>query len=478
MNGYRIVRAEAFVHPVRTRMPFRYGMAEMRALPHVFVQVELEQGGRRTRGVAADHLVPKWFTKNAKTTPGEDISEMRRVILAACDEAGRREAETPFALWWDLYHRQLEVAEGEAWPPLLAGLGASLIERAMIDGFCRMERLPFAEALSQNRLGIELGRIHPELEGRRPAEFLPKRPLEAITARHTVGLADPLFAADLAAGEWPRDELPVSLEDVIAAYGVTRFKIKIGGDTSWNLQRLAEIARLLEEKADPSFAFTLDGNESYASIEDFASFWSEAATSREFSEGWWDHLVFVEQPLRRDVALKGSIREALAGGIRPPRVIIDESDDSLETLPRALACGYAGSTHKNCKGVFKSVANLSLLKIRGGEAIFSGEDLTNIGPIALLEDLCVVQALGLSDIERNGHHYFRGIPAFSPGIRTAVLEHHSDLFGTLPDGCPSVAIRQGRMSGRSLNRAGLGPAFEFDPAGLPSLRDWQPDAMG
>jgi hypothetical protein len=32
-------------------------------------------------------------------------------------------------------------------------------------------------------------------------------------------------------------------------------------------------------------------------------------------------------------------------------VIIDESDDRPSSLKRALDCGYAGTSHKNCEGV-------------------------------------------------------------------------------------------------------------------------------
>ena len=41
----------------------------------------------------------------------------------------------------------------------------SLVERAIIDAFCRSRRQAFASALQDNSFGIELGGIHPELAG-------------------------------------------------------------------------------------------------------------------------------------------------------------------------------------------------------------------------------------------------------------------------------------------------------------------------
>ena len=80
---------------------------------------------------------------------------------------------------------------------LLAHLGTSLVERALIDAFCREHQTSFASALRTNQLGIDLGSIHPELEGTSPSDWLPAEPATSIVARHTIGLGDPLFAEDI-----------------------------------------------------------------------------------------------------------------------------------------------------------------------------------------------------------------------------------------------------------------------------------------
>ncbi len=93
-------------------------------------------------------------------------------------------------------------------------------------------------------------------------------------------------------------------------------------------------------------------------------------------------------------------------------VIIDEADDAIDSFPRALALGYSGTSHKNCKNTFKSVANLARVQLEkraGHRVILSAEDLTNIGIVALQQDLTALSTLGISHAERNGHHYFRGL---------------------------------------------------------------------
>src|SRR4029077_1687579 len=66
-------------------------------------------------------------------------------------------------------------------------------------------------------------------------------PAATIAARHTVGLVDAI------AGH-PRevdDGLPESLEEAVAVYGHTFFKLKVGGAADADLQRLVEIAAVV-----------------------------------------------------------------------------------------------------------------------------------------------------------------------------------------------------------------------------------------
>ncbi len=58
----------------------------------------------------------------------------------------------------------------------------------------------------------------------------------------------------------------------------------------------------------------------------------------------------------------------------------------------------------------------------------SGEDLVNIGPVALLQDLTLMGVLGIGHVERNGHHYFKGLSMFSDALQEDILSHHGDLY--------------------------------------------------
>src|SRR5687768_11586261 len=117
----RALATDLRVHNMHLRMPFRYGIVTLTALPHLFVTLEAEVDGKRARGIAADHLPPKWFTKNPSTHFRDDLVEMVDCIRAACRHAQEAGAhETVFDWWGHVYGLQKNWA-AKAYPPLLWG---------------------------------------------------------------------------------------------------------------------------------------------------------------------------------------------------------------------------------------------------------------------------------------------------------------------------------------------------------------------
>lgn len=462
MSALRLLDTALFRAELRTRMPFRYGIATLTQLPHVFLRAEVEIDGKLHAGIAADHLPPKWFTKDPARDPLAEIDEMLAVINRARQHARAIDAPTPFAFWRELYERQAAWARAEKIPPLLAHFGVSLVERAVIDAFCRARGRPFHALLRANAFGVELGAVHPELAGSAPADWLPAAPRDRAFLRHTVGLSDPLEEADIAAPDRVSDGLPQSLEACIARYGLRHFKLKLNADPARDLDRLRSIAALLARHAPPDFAVSLDGNESFQTVAAFRAEW-ETMRADPALRPLCERLLFVEQPFHRDIALGAEVGRALRAWPERPPFIIDESDADLTSLPAALRLGYAGTSHKNCKGVFKGVAHACLLAhLRRADParrlILSGEDLSNIGPVALLQDLAVQAALGVTSIERNGHHYFSGLSFWPAEIQAQMLADHDDLYTRSAAGWPTLRVARGEISLRSVNAAPFGIA--------------------
>lgn len=455
---------------VRTRMPFRYGIATMTEVPHIFVEARVRSRGRDARGLAADHLPPKWFTKNVETSFHDDLREMLAVISHAADAAvALGECATVFDAWRALYAAQQAWATPTCRPPLLWNFGVSLIERVMIDGWCRANETTLARAVRENGLGVRLHEVAPELPGT-AADWLPSDPLTEIIVRHTVGLSDPLTDVDIAPGERVDDGLPQTLEECVAAHRLTHLKIKLAGLPDVDAARLRAIAELI----GPGCSFTLDGNENYRGVGPLRELWGALRSDAEVAS-FMDGLIAIEQPLHRDVALSDSTAtEFRAWADRPP-LIIDESDAELRSLDQALACGYIGTSHKNCKGIFKSLINACRLQQRaslGERVLLTAEDLSNIGPIALQQDCAMVGILGIPHAERNGHHYFAGLREWPQEMQQATLTAHPDLYG-MHAGFPALRVERGKIAIGSTLAAPFGYSSSLDLSRFPLIEDWR-----
>ena len=86
----------------------------------------------------------------------------------------------------------------------------------------------------------------------------------------------------------------------------------------------------------------------------------------------------------------------------------------------------------------------------------SGEDLSNVGPIALPQDLAVQAALGNASVERNGHHYFSGLSGWPESVWPQVMGAYPGLYEAGEQGCPRVRVDAGRLDLGAVNRTAFG----------------------
>jgi hypothetical protein len=457
-----------FVLHTRTRFPFRYGIASMTDVPHLFVRTRVTSGARSVWGLTAEGLPPKWFTKNPATTFEQDLPEMLEAIGHAAQLAGEiaQRPQSFFDFWRELNREQEQWAESRRLAPLLANLGVSLAERAVLDGVCRLAGHPLYRMMRSDRLALRLNEVYPELGAAQLRDVLPAAPLESCFVRHTIGLGDALTPRDLGPEEGVHDGLPQDLEASIRAYGLRYFKVKLSGVADRDFPRLRALASLLERETGGEFFITLDGNENFDDFRAFREFWQQAVSDTALKE-LWRRIVVVEQPVHRDRALGEDVGAELRSWPDRPPLIIDESDGALGDVPRALELGYAGASYKNCKGIVKGIANACLLAKRradGRPGVLTGEDLCTLGPFALVQDLAMMGLLGIGHVERNGHHYYRGLSMFPPDWQQAMLAAHGDLYTRHPDGFACLRIDGGRLQLASLNDAPFGVGPLFDPS--------------
>jgi hypothetical protein len=449
---------DLFERPVVLRLPFRFGSVTVRETPQAFVRAEIRlEGGGTSVGAAAELQVPKWFDKRPELSNADNIAQLDTALAIARD-AYLSDAGPATVFDYHVRHaaavRAAALARGL--PPLVASFGLALIDRALIDALGRALGLSFADAMRANAFGFAAAAIAPDLVGFDAAAFLARlSPRTSIAARHTVGLLDPLNADDLHAGA-PADGLPVTLEQVIAAYRHDHFKLKVSGRIADDIARLERIASILDTHVG-QYAATLDGNEQFPDASAVAELMARMSEAPALA-GLLRSLLLIEQPIARTEALKAPLGEL--GGRFP--FIIDESDAEDGSLNEALALGYRGVSSKACKGVWRSLVNAARLAQRPGGGILSGEDLTTQAGLAVQQDLAIVSLLGLTHVERNGHHYVDGFAATPLAEAGRFRCAHPDLYHE-STGRVRLLIRGGRITLTTVNAAaGLGSAVVPD----------------
>ncbi len=470
----RVVSAALFLKNCRTRQPFRFGVHTLVTAPLALLRVEAEVDGRKAVGYASDLVVPKWFEKDKDKTPRDDVAALLASVERAMQDVLSRDPDTAFALWHGIWTSQR--AANPNVPPLVTGFGTSLVERATLDAVCRALGISFFEALKSDRFGFRPEEIYAGTgAGTRAwsaATHLPAAPLESVRLRHTVGLLDPLVEGDLTARE-PDDGCPRTLKATVERDELEHFKIKLCGDVDKDASRLLAIGGILKRAVRTDWKFTLDGNEQFARMQDLVDL-LEMLASRPVGRELFSHLLYIEQPLPRGVTFDAASNQGIERLDRFGGVILDEADGEPEAFRRALDLGYRGVSMKNCKGVFRALAHRALIE-RTGRGFQSGEDLTNLPIVALQQDLATAAALHLGSIERNGHHYFRGLDHLDPQTRAAALREHPDLYEER-DGGVFLRIHKGRLSLRSLACKGYGTAIEGLEEGFTPAPDWSPPA--
>ena len=475
----KVVRTRSGIRNAHTRMPFRFGVITMRAAPLLTLAVEVEdRRGARGTGYAADFLAYRWFDKRPEKSLADNCADLLRAVEMARAlylEAG---LASPFELWRATYPEIERRALASGCNRLGAAFGSSILERAVIDGVGRLAGRSCFELVRDDHLGIDLGAITPELQGRPMREFLPARPLGRLHVRHTVGLIDPITAADVR--EPVADGLPETLEDYLERDRISYLKIKVGGALEADLARLEGIAAVLERRGRRC-GITLDGNEQYQTLDDFMAL-VERIRSAPGLRRLWDQVLFIEQPLDRGFAMAPTVEPALRALGRDKPVIIDEADGWVSAFEEAIALGYRGVSHKNCKGIYKSLHNVALAALhnarrRRAKLFLSAEDLSNLPVVPLQADLALVALLGITHVERNGHHYFRGLGHLSEAEKTAALAAHPDLYERR-GGEVFLRITKGTLACASLQVPGMGFAALPDMAAMTPVEDWNFASLG
>jgi hypothetical protein len=471
---FRLLGCEARAQEIRNRMPVQCGHSLVTATPLLYVKVLIEQqDGKQAAGLTADCLPPLWFDKDPEKDYRRIVADqlvafrMARNVYVILGEKHQAASD----LWHEAYPRILKEGAISGLNALTASFGSSFLERAIIDALCRLREVSFFEALKQDLLGMETSKI------------LPPKPLDTLSCRHTLGLADPLTVGEISEAARLNDGLPQALEEAIESYGLRHFKVMVSGDHELDLERLSRVAGLINQRCRSGYTITLDGNEQFKDLAAMERL-IEALRSKPYGNEFLDAVQYIKQPLHRDAALEPAAAPGVErlGQLKP--VIIDESDDRLGAFEKAVGLGYVGTSHKNCKGIFKTLHNRTLiteLNQKQGKkpekTYFQiGEDLACVPILSLQQDLASLAALGIEHGERSGHHYYRGLDHLPPEETASALAVHRDLYEER-EGSVFLRIQDGTLLLESIEAPGYGYQCEIAFEARTPLDEWSFDRL-
>lgn len=442
----RIRDVRLFERHVTLRLPFRFGAATVTQCPQAFVQVQAEVDGKVVEGASAELMVPKWFDKSPGLTHEQNFEQLREALRnARAALRATSDALSPYVHSQTAGEDAIAVSTARGLPRLVAQFGTALLDKAVADAALRAAGLPWVEGLRAGVLGDPWST---QLNLSRP---------DSVVLRHTVGLADRL--TDDEPGNDPNDGLPATLASAIRHYGLHHFKLKLSGQIDADIERLTRIGEVLQRAAG-DYRVTLDGNETFTDATSLGRFWHTLRTTPALAD-MLQRTLLLEQPLARAVALRESIASL---GIEVP-VILDESDDHASALDEGLALGYNGISSKACKGIYRSLRNAHRIA-QDPRLLLSGEDLTCQAGLAVQQDTLLAASLGVTHIERNGHHYVDGFGTAPADEAEAFAAAHPGFYNN-GTGRPHLAVRDGQLDLTSLHVNG------FATAAMPQWRSLQ-----
>ena len=463
--SFRITAIDCFERALRYRMPFRFGAATVTEGVQAFVRVRVRlDDGREGEGAAAELMVPKWFDKSPGLSHEDNVDQLRHALDIARStylNAGR--SRTAFGHHASHVDECRDETQRSGLPALAGAFGPAEIDKAVLDALCRALNVSFYDALRHDLIGFAPASIAPDLANVDAVSFLGSlEPRLALQIRHTVGIADPLRGHPARVN----DGLPESLDEVIERYAIRWFKLKLGGDVVADLSRLREIAGVVD--ALPEYRVTLDGNEQFEiePLSEFLRTLREDPSLRRLERA----VAFVEQPLPRQKTFDVDVHERRADF----PMLIDEADATLDAFPRARDRGYTGVSSKSCKGPYKSLINALRCAAWNGATptarfFLSGEDLTTPAGLAVQQDLALASLLGITHVERNGHHYIDGMASAPRDEQRAFLSSHPDLYEA-SHGAVRLKIRDGTVAIGSLGREGFASGALADWTTLAPMR--------
>ena len=433
----RVIGAELFLLPVRTRVPLKFGAETLESVTCARVRLHVcDRTGRTASGWGETPLSVQW------AWPAElSLAERYDAMLGFC--------KTLVSAWsgFDSWGHPIEVGDSfmrVVLPklrqqfnegryvrhrlPLLAALVClSAFDIALHDAYGILHDVPIYTTYNRDWMSLDLSSYlepaddtHVCFQGLYPQDFFVQPPATRLLAWHLVGGLDPLEHAEMN-GYQIQDGHPVLLGDWIERDGLCGMKIKLrGNDAEWDFQRIVRVGKLALER-DVRHIST-DFNCTVTNV----SYVNEILDRLAAEHPEIDRLLlYVEQPFAYELEdFPNDVRSVAA---RKP-LFMDESAHSWQQVRLGRKLGWTGVALKTCKTQTGALLALCWAKAHGMQIMV--QDLTNPMLAQISHLLLAAHAGTIMGVETNSMQFYPQASAaeakFHPGL-FARVDGHVDL---------------------------------------------------
>lgn len=442
----RIKEVSVAFEPVSFRAPLKFGgrIVEHSWLINAEVTVET-QSGKYAAGHGSMPVGNVWAWPSSTVDPADTERAMKAfstevVELFDTYPGFGHPLELEFEISAEYDHQAHRVSKmlnlAEPVPPLAQLVAASPVDAALHDAYGRLHKANSFNTLSKEFCSSDLSRYLDEtFSGEYLDRYTLREPVAALPLYHLIGALDPLTPGDVT--ERPKDQLPVTLGEWIAADGLTHLKIKLNGDQlDWDVERVLSIERVAAEaqaaRGCQQWYYSCDFNEKCGSAEYVLEFLKRVQAG---APAAFDRIQYIEQPTSRDLDAPGAPDMRAVAAIKP--VVIDEALISYEALLKARELGYSGVALKACKGQTESLLMAAAAQKFG--MFLCVQDLTCPGASFLHSCSLASRIPGIAAIEGNARQY-------CPAANAKWARRFPGLFN----------IKTGKVDTSRLNGPGLG----------------------
>ncbi|MCI0333343.1 MAG: hypothetical protein L0228_08990 [Planctomycetes bacterium] len=435
----RVVGAELFLLPVRTRVPLKFGSETLDSVTCARVRLQVtDRTGRTASGWGETPLSVQW------AWPAElSSSERYDSMVGFCKEL------VPAWSGFDTWGHPIEVGhsfmqfvlprlrqqfndgrDAAHRLPLLAALvSLSAFDIALHDAYGMLHDVPIYTTYNREWMGRDLSwYLEPakgavvDFRGRYPQDFFSHPPATRLAAWHLVGGLDPLDSSEVNSQPGARQPdkpgagsaygFPVLLGDWIEHDGLFCLKIKLrGNDSAWDYERIVRVGKIALERGvrhlSADFNCTVMELEYVNTILDRLTA-EQPAISR--------LLLYVEQPFAYE--LEDSPLDVRSVAARKP-LFMDESAHSWQQVRLGRALGWTGVALKTCKTQTGALLSLCWAKAHGMDLMV--QDLTNPMLAQIPHVLLAAHAGTIMGVETNAMQFY-------PQASVAEAQIHPGLF--------------------------------------------------